>query len=362
VLYVLKFGGSSVATVQRIENVASIIKSAYKEGHQLIVVVSAMYGITNQLLDLAKNFTNTNYCREMDVVLSSGEQIAAGLLTLCLQKAGIQAKSFLGWQIPIITNSAYGEADIKNIANDLLKNSKVVSVIAGFQGVTKEKDITTIGRGGSDATAVAIANVVEADECFIYTDVDGVYTADPRTVLSAKKLDCVSYEEMMELSLFGAKVLQHKSVKMAKDHNVKLRVLSSFSSNNTGTTVKHTTFRKTTGIAHDISSFLVKTEQQKKLINNLKQRHIDFIKLNDLQLIINKTHFGNVKNITQNLGIKTSSDSNVGIVTAVGLGIKIPIMKEIHIKFQCKSNRSASIIVPLQQTEMAINTLHELLF
>ena len=230
-LVVLKFGGTSVANVPQIKKIALKIKQEISQGSKVIVIVSAMAGVTNNLADLVKSTSDTPAYSEYDVVLSTGEQVTSALLTIALDNLNIKARSWLGWQVPIISDNSYGKAIIEEIkTNHILEFLKTnqVAVISGFQGISKENRITTLGRGGSDTSAVAIAAAFSAERCDIYTDVDGVYTTDPRIVKSAKKLDQITYEEMLELASQGAKVLQTRSVALAMKYNVKLRVLSSF--------------------------------------------------------------------------------------------------------------------------------------
>lgn len=231
-LNVLKFGGSSVATTARIKHVAEIIKGHIDSGERVVVVTSAMQGVTNQLIDLVRAFSENISNREYDAVISTGEQVAAGLLSLALKNFGVEAKSFQAWQIPIHTTGEFSNSVISKVEPEKLfeaVNSGIVPVITGFQGLSNDgKSIATIGRGGSDATACAVANAMNADECFIYTDVDGIYTADPRIVLDTKRISEISYDDMLLLAKAGSKVLQSQSVEIAKDYNVKLRVLSSF--------------------------------------------------------------------------------------------------------------------------------------
>jgi aspartate kinase len=216
---------------ERIREVARRIQRFAKEGHQLVVVPSAMSGETNRLLGLAKEINPEANARELDVIASTGEQVSIGLLCLALQKLGLRAKSYTGWQVPILTDAAYGKARIlaiedRNMREDL--ETGHVVVVAGFQGIDDDNNITTLGRGGSDTTGVALAAALKADECQIYTDVDGVYTADPRIVPEARRLDTITFEEMLEAASLGSKVLQIRSVEFAGKYKVKLRVLSSF--------------------------------------------------------------------------------------------------------------------------------------
>ena len=239
-LIVQKFGGSSVRDAERVMNVARRVVDTYKAGNDVVVVVSAQGDTTDDLIEKAKEITPKASKREMDMLLSTGEQISISLLAMAIQSLGVNAISLTGWQVGMNTDSKYGMARIKNIEGQRIKNelddNKIV-VVAGFQGINKYDDITTLGRGGSDTTAVAIAAALHADLCEIYTDVDGVYTTDPRIVPEAKKLEEVSFDEMLELASLGANVLHNRSVEMAKKYNVNMCVRSSLN-NNEGTYVK----------------------------------------------------------------------------------------------------------------------------
>jgi len=229
-LIVQKYGGTSVGNVERIQNVAQKVRQFVAEGHQVVVTVSAMSGETNRLTALANEIQSQPCKREMDVLLTTGEQVTIALLSMALQEIGVSAVSYTGWQVAIRTNDIHSKARIEGIdaekINHQLSDGKVV-IVAGFQGVTDEGDITTLGRGGSDTTAVALAAALKADECQIYTDVDGVYTTDPRVVPEARRLDYVTFDEKLELASLGAKVLQIRSVEFASKYKVPLRVLSS---------------------------------------------------------------------------------------------------------------------------------------
>ena len=230
-LIVQKYGGTSVGSVERIENVAKKVIASKNQGNQLVVVVSAMSGETNRLLELAKSVTDYPEARELDVLLSTGEQVTISLLAMALIKRGCPAKSYTGHQVHILTDSAHNKARILDIdrarvEKDLQAGNVVV--VAGFQGQDEHGNITTLGRGGSDTTAVAMAAALQADECQIYTDVDGVYTTDPRVVPEARRLERITFEEMLEMASLGSKVLQIRSVEFAGKYNVPLRVLSSF--------------------------------------------------------------------------------------------------------------------------------------
>jgi aspartate kinase len=228
---VQKFGGTSVADIDRIRNVALRVKREVDAGNEVAVVVSAMAGTTNQLVDWTRQTCKLHDAREYDAVVASGEQVTAGLAALALQELGINARSWLGWQIPLRTDGVHGKARIVGIETDELERrlkDGQVAVVAGFQGLGPDNRITTLGRGGSDTSAVALAAALKADRCDIFTDVDGVYTTDPRIVAKARKLDKITYEEMLEMASQGAKVLQTRSVEMAMNHGVRVQVLSSF--------------------------------------------------------------------------------------------------------------------------------------
>jgi len=228
---VLKFGGTSVGDVDRIKNVARKVEAEVRAGHQVAVVVSAMSGVTNQLVKYCNAIDPLHDAAEYDVVVASGEQVTSGLLAMALQSIGIRSRSWQGWQVPIRSDDTFGKARIADVGTDALLAAMaggVVPVVPGFQGVTDGGRITTLGRGGSDTSAVALAAALKADRCDIYTDVDGVYTTDPRIVPAARKMNRVTYEEMLEMASLGAKVLQTRSVELAMNHGVRVQVLSSF--------------------------------------------------------------------------------------------------------------------------------------
>jgi aspartate kinase len=228
---VQKFGGTSVGDIERIKNVARRVQREVDEGNEVAVIVSAMAGVTNQLVDYVNKVSPLHDAREYDTVVATGEQVTCGLLALALHELGVNARSWLGWQIPIKTDDVHGKARIEDISTvELDKRLKQgqVAVVAGFQGVSPLGRLTTLGRGGSDTSAVALAAALNADRCDIFTDVDGVYTTDPRIVDRARKLDRITYEEMLEMASQGAKVLQTRSVEMAMNHRVRVQVLSSF--------------------------------------------------------------------------------------------------------------------------------------
>ena len=256
-LIVQKFGGSSVADADRIRNVARIITQTYQQGHSVLVVLSAQGDTTDDLIEKAREINPHASKREMDMLLSTGEQISISLCAMCIEGMGYQAVSLTGWQVGMLTDSVYSNARIKRIRTERIQkelDKKKIVLVAGFQGINKYDDVTTLGRGGSDTSAVALAAALGADLCQIYTDVDGVYTADPRTVKGARKLEEITFDEMLELASQGAQVLHNRSVEMAKRYNVNLEVISSFSGN-PGTKVKEVvkTMEKThvSGVAKD---------------------------------------------------------------------------------------------------------------
>ena len=256
-LIVQKFGGSSVADADKIRNVARIVTETYRKGHSVVVVLSAQGDTTDDLIEKAHEIHPGASKREMDMLLATGEQISISLCAMAIERMGYQAISLTGWQAGMLTDSAYSNARIKRVRTERIQkelDKKKIVLVAGFQGINKYDDVTTLGRGGSDTSAVALATALHADLCQIYTDVDGIYTADPRFVTGARKLEEITYDEMLELASLGAQVLHNRSVEMAKRYNVNLEVLSSFSGK-PGTKVKEVvkTMEKThvSGVAKD---------------------------------------------------------------------------------------------------------------
>ena len=287
-LIVKKFGGSSVANAERVFNVARIITEDYKKGNDVVVVVSAQGDTTDDLIEKAVEINPGNRSkREMDMLLAAGEQISIALLAMAIEKLGFPVVSLLGWQAGFMTDSKYSVARIKNVNPERLRNEldkRNIVIVAGFQGVNKYDDVTTLGRGGSDTSAVAIAATLKADLCQIYTDVDGVYTADPRKIKGAKKLDEITYDEMLELATLGAQVLNNRSVEMAKKYNVELEVLSSLEQK-PGTIVKEATSMEkmlVKGVACDTDIILVSIIGLKdapgiafKVFNQLSRKNVN---------------------------------------------------------------------------------------
>ena len=256
-LIVQKFGGSSVADADKIRNVARIVTETYRKGHSVVVVLSAQGDTTDDLIEKAREIHPGASKREMDMLLATGEQISISLCAMAIERMGYQAISLTGWQAGMLTDSAYSAARIKRVRTERIQkelDKKKIVLVAGFQGINKYDDVTTLGRGGSDTSAVALATALHADLCQIYTDVDGIYTADPRFVTGARKLEEITYDEMLELASLGAQVLHNRSVEMAKRYSVNLEVLSSFSGK-PGTKVKEVvkTMEKThvSGVAKD---------------------------------------------------------------------------------------------------------------
>jgi aspartate kinase len=267
-LIVQKYGGTSVGTTDRIKNVARRVAHYHKQGHQMVVVVSAMSGETNRLLGLAKEISASPNPRELDVIAATGEQVTIGLLAIALQEMGIGAKSYTGAQVRILTDNAFTKArileiDEANMRRDLEEGTVVI--VAGFQGVDAEGNITTLGRGGSDTSGVALAAALTADECQIYTDVDGVYTTDPRIVPEARRLDTVTFEEMLEMASLGSKVLQIRSVEFAGKYKVKLRVLSSFDDPESSAPGTLITFEEETNMEQAIISGIAFNRDEAKI-------------------------------------------------------------------------------------------------
>ena len=264
-ILVQKFGGTSVANPERIKSVAEKIAKFASQGNQIVVVVSAMSGETNKLINLAEEMMSLPEPREMDSIVSTGEQVTSGLTALALINLGIKAKSYAGHQVKILTNKSHTKARIQNIDSKTIKQDLkegFVVVVAGFQGSDIEGNITTLGRGGSDTTAVALAASIKADECQIYTDVDGIYTTDPRVVPEARKLDSITFEEMLEMASLGSKVLQTRAVEFAGKYKVKLRVLSSFQSSGEGTII---TFEDTKNMEEPIISGIAFERNEAKI-------------------------------------------------------------------------------------------------
>lgn len=395
-LVVQKFGGSSVANVERIQNVAKRVTGYRKNGYDLVVVVSALGDTTDELIDLASKITNEPSEREMDMLLSTGEQISVALLAMAIHKLGYEAISFTGTQVGIITDKSHTRARIIKINADkirrALKEGKIV-IVAGFQGVTLDQDITTLGRGGSDLTAVALAKELKADECEIYTDVDGIYTTDPRIEPKAKKIQEITYDEMLEMASLGAQVMQARSIEVAKKFDVPLHVRSSFS-DNTGTMII-----KEVKIMEDIlvSGVTLNRNEAKVTICDVPDKpgvaakifkvlseggvNVDMIVQNvshtrktDLSFTVAKAELPKtlkiVKKVARNIGTgEIIEDQDIARVSVVGVGMKshpgaaatmFGTMAEhkINIEMISTSDISISCIIQKKFAEIAVRALH----
>ena len=394
---VLKFGGTSVGTIERIQHVANIIRQEKDKGHQIIAIVSAMAGKTNELINLSKKLSEDFNKRELDVLLSSGEQITCALLAGALLKLNIKAKSWLNWQIPILTEGEHANARIINIhvnkIDEFLKYG--VAIIPGFQGVSKNGDITTIGRGGSDATAVAFAKLFNADSCEIFTDVDGVYSSDPNNIPVAKKIEKISYEEMLELSSLGAKVMQSSAVQTAMMYDIPLEVKSTFT-NRKGTRIfnrQNIDYSKSvTGVAYskdDAKITLIGVEDKPGVAANIfeplnkAQINVDMViqnissdeKLTDITFTIKREDLPktkdilernkdvNYKKITHNEKVSKVSIVGAGMVSTPGITYKMfrgLADSKINILAISTSEIKLSVIIKEEDTLKAVKKMHSI--
>ncbi|MBP0981859.1 MAG: aspartate kinase [Oscillospiraceae bacterium] len=395
-LIVQKFGGTSVADAQRIEHVADIITETYKQGNDVVAVVSAQGKFTDVLVDKANEINPKASKREMDMLLSAGEQISISLLAMAIEKRGLPVKSFLGWQAGFLTNSNYSNARIHSIKRQRLENElakHTIVIVAGFQGLNRYDDITTLGRGGSDTSAVALAAALNAKKCQIYTDVDGIYTADPRVVKTAKKLDSISYDEMLELATLGAQVLHNRSVEMAKRYNVDLEVLSSMEKK-PGTIIKEEAdvekmiisgvakdtniarisileLKDQPGIAFKVFSLLAKEKINVDIILQSVGRNgtkdITFTVAKD-----NAERAVEVLNANKNkIGIKeVLCDTNSAKVSIVGAGMESNpgvasklfdalASANINIDMVSTSEIKISVLIALKDAERAVSVIHD---
>ena len=397
-LVVQKYGGTSVGDIERIRNVASRVIATKDQGHEVVVVVSAMAGETDKLIRLAQQVTSNPDEREMDVLVSTGEQVSIALLAMALKSIGYDAKSYLGFQIKIATDSVFGKARITGIESERifsdLKNGRIV-VVAGFQGVDESDNITTLGRGGSDTTAVAIAAALKADVCEIYTDVDGVYTTDPNICSKARKLSKISYDEMLEMASLGAKVLQIRSVEFAKKYNVPIHVRSSFN-NNPGTLVckedKEMEKVVVSGVTYNKNEAKIEVMRvpdvpgiAAKLFKPIADANIvvDMIIQTsstekgcaDVAFTVPKTDFSKTLQIVKETikefaGKEVKSNEDIAKVSIVGVGMRShsnvatqmfsALAKEgINIQMISTSEIKISCIIDAKYTELAVRALHD---
>ena len=393
-LIVQKFGGSSVANAERVMNVARIVTDTYKEGNDVVVVVSAQGDTTDDLIEKAKEINPKASKREMDMLLASGEQISISLLAMAIESLGYPVCSLLGWQAGFSTNSVYGSARIKKVNTDRIKMEiakKNIVVVAGFQGLNRYDDITTLGRGGSDTSAVAIAASMHADRCQIFTDVEGVYTADPRKVKGAQKLEEITYDEMLELATLGAQVLNNRSVEMAKKYNVTLEVLSSLA-RKPGTIVKEVTtmekmlirgVTKDTDVAR-ISIIGVPNVPgiAYKIFGKLaaKNINIDIIlqsvgrgDTKDIAFTTTKAHAEETVAVLKELdllaGLEIICDENVAKVSVVGAGMESHpgiaarmfealFEADINIQMIATSEIKISVLIDVNDGDKAVQAIH----
>lgn len=398
-LIVQKYGGTSMGSPERIKNVAKRVARFQAQGHQVVVVVSAMSGETNRLIALAKEIQANPDPRELDVVISTGEQVTIGLLCMALKDAGLKAKSYTGAQVRILTDDAFNKArilsiDEANIRADLDSGHAVV--VAGFQGVDEAGNITTLGRGGSDTTGVALAAALKADECQIYTDVDGVYTTDPRIVPEAKKLDTVTFEEMLEMASLGSKVLQIRSVEFAGKYKVKLRVLSSFQDEGEGTLI---TVEEGKNMEQPIISGIAFNRDEAKLtvlgvpdrpgvayqlLGPIADANIDVDMIiqnvghdgsTDFSFTVNRSEFEKAKavleGVRQHIGAREIvGDNKICKVSAVGVGMRShpgvasqmfrALAEEgINIQMISTSEIKISVVLDEKYLELAVRVLHK---
>ena len=398
---VMKFGGTSVADLDRIRTVAQRVKREVDVGNEVAVVVSAMAGATNQLVKWCTDLALMHDAREYDAVVATGEQVTAGLLAIALQDLGVDARSWQGWQIPLRTDTAHGKARIQDIEGaELIRRMGIgqVAIVAGFQGIAPDHRITTLGRGGSDTSAVALAAALKADRCDIYTDVNGVYTTDPRIVPHARKLSKISYEEMLELASVGAKVLQTRSVELAMNERVRVRVLSSFTDalpgEDTGTLVvdEDEIVEKETvsGIAYsrDDAKLTVRRVPDRPgiaaaIFGALSEQHVnvDMIVQNisadgttDMTFTVGKADLPRAR--TALAGVKGQinftellEDPNVAKISVVGVGMRSHAGvantmfsaladKAINIQVISTSEIKVSVLIAAEYTELAVRALH----
>ena len=401
-LLVLKFGGTSVATIPAIENAADKVAVEIKNGHKVAVVVSAMSGVTNQLVSYCTEINQIHDPCEYDAVVASGEQITSGLMALALQKRGIPARSWQGWQVPIATDEVHGKARIASIDSDKLKDSILggkVAVLAGFQGIAPDGRIATLGRGGSDTSAVAVAAALKADRCDIYTDVDGVYTADPRIVNRARKINKISYEEMLELASVGAKVLQTRSVELAMKERVPVQVLSSFEST-AGSDLPGTLVvneeeiveqEVVSGVAHSRDEAKVTLRHLPDVpgvaarvfspladaavnVDMIVQNLSPDLKNTDLTFTVPRADLPKtlevLKGVSKELtGMRVESSADVAKISIVGIGMRSHVgvaqkmftvlaEKGINIQVITTSEIKVSVLISEEYTELAVRSLH----
>jgi aspartate kinase len=398
--YVQKYGGTSVGSTERIKNVARRVAKFHTQGHQIVVVVSAMSGETNRLIALAREVQENPSTRELDVMISTGEQVSIALMAMALMELNVKAKSYTGSQVRILTDSTYTKARILSIDEEKIRadlDAGYVVVVAGFQGVDEKGNITTLGRGGSDTTGVALAAALKADECQIYTDVDGIYTTDPRVVAEARRLNTITFEEMLEMASLGSKVLQLRSVEFAGKYKVKLRVLSSFEEDGQGTLI---TFEEDENMEQAVISGIAFNRDEAKItvlgvpdhpgiayqiLGPVADANIDVDMiiqnvghdgLTDFSFTVHRNEFKNTMNI-----LKEKIQSHIGArdvlggdriakVSVVGVGMRshagiaskmFRVLAEegINIQMIATSEIKISVVVDEKYMELAVRVLHK---
>ena len=395
---VQKFGGTSVGDLDRIRQVAQKVRSCVDAGNQVAVVVSAMAGTTNQLVEWAKQIGPIHDAREYDTIVSTGEQVTVGLLSIALQNIGVDARSWLGWQIPIKTDEVHSTARIEEIkALDIIERLEKgqVAVVAGFQGIAPDGRISTLGRGGSDTSAVALAAAIKADRCDIYTDVDGVYTTDPRIMSKARKLDYITFEEMLEMASAGAKVLQTRSVAMAMRHRVNLQVLSSFN-DTPGTLVqneeKQMEKQKVSGIAYSAEEAKVtvvglpdKPGTAARIFGVLSELNINVdmivqsasVNLQKTDITFSLARLDLSKAVTSIANLKDElaferlvHDDNIAKISVIGTAMRtqpgiakcmfeVLSEKKINMQVISTSEIKISVLIQADYAELAVRSLHD---
>lgn len=397
-LIVQKFGGSSVRDAERVMNVAKIVTDTYREGNDVVVVVSAQGDTTDDLIEKAYEINQKPSKREMDMLLTSGEQISIALLSMAIEKLGCPVVSLLGWQAGFNTSSAYGQARIKSIKTDRLRSEidrHNIVVVAGFQGINKYDDLTTLGRGGSDTSAVAIAAAMRAEKCQIFTDVEGVFTADPRKVENAKKLQEITYDEMLELATLGAQVLNNRSVEMAKKYNVEIEVLSSLK-RVPGTIVKEVTkmekmlirgVTKDTDVARVSVTKIPNTPGVAFKLFDVLAKHkinVDIIlqsvgrdNTKDITFTVSKGNAGEtVECVKKIFDIEDSDiicDTSVAKISIVGAGMESHpgtaskmfealYERDINIDMIATSEIKISVLIDLEDADRAVSAVHKAFF
>ena len=397
-LIVQKFGGSSVRDAERVMNVAQIVTDTYRAGNDVVVVVSAQGDTTDDLIEKAYEINSKPSKREMDMLMASGEQISIALLAMAIEKLGCPVVSLLGWQAGFNTSSAYGTARIKNVKTDRLRSEidrHNIVVVAGFQGINKYDDLTTLGRGGSDTSAVAIAAALRADRCQIFTDVEGVYTADPRKVENAKKLQEITYDEMLELATLGAQVLNNRSVEMAKKYNVELEVLSSLK-RVPGTIVKEVTkmekmlirgVTKDTDVARISVTKIPNTPGVAFKLFDVLAKHkinVDIIlqsigreSTKDITFTVSKSNADETVECVKNLfDIEDENiicDTSVAKISIVGAGMESHpgtaskmfealYERDINIDMIATSEIKISVLIALEDADRAVSAIHKAFF